>query len=262
MRISRTWLVALTLVLLTLGGIGVADAQGGGDPEHGGELYVENCAVCHGAEGQGRIGASLENFPGIDVQAELVQTISNGIDGTVMPAWGESNGGPLSSNDIADIAAYVSSAFGGTQPIQPLPTYQPPAIEPLPNVQGDPADGAIVFKSNCVMCHGEQGRGRFGAPLAKAWSGVEPQVYIRDVVRQGIEGTIMPAWYQGNGGPLTADQIDNVTAFVLTLSPQSVSPTPSALPAGPLDVQTSVVVLAILIVLAVAVLIVYYRRSG
>ncbi|MGA9533337.1 MAG: c-type cytochrome [Anaerolineales bacterium] len=261
MRISRTWLVALTLCLVAMAGFGVAHAQDGGDPDHGGELFVENCAVCHGAEGQGRIGANLENFPGINIEAELIQTITNGIDGTVMPAWGESNGGPLSSNDIADIAAYISSAFSGTLPIKPLPTYQPPPIEPLPNVEGDPASGAVVFKANCVMCHGEEGRGRFGATLAKAWSGVEPQVYIRQVVRRGIEGSTMPAWYQQNGGPLSAAQIDDVTAYVLALSPQSINPTPTAPAAGPLDVQTSLVVLAILIVLAVVVLIVYYRRS-
>jgi mono/diheme cytochrome c family protein len=261
MRISRTWLVALALFLLTVGGIGVAHAQEGGDPERGGQLFVENCAVCHGAEGQGRIGANLENFPGINVEAELIQTITNGIDGTVMPAWGESNGGPLNPTDIADIAAYISSAFGGTQPIEPLPTYQPPQIEPLPNVQGDPAKGAVVFKTNCVMCHGEQGLGRFGAPLAKVWSGVEPQVYIREVVRQGIDGSAMPAWYQQNGGPLSAGQIDDVTAYVLTLSPQPANPTPTPSVAGPLDAQTSLVVLAILVVLAVAVLLVYYRRS-
>lgn len=261
MRSSRTWMVALILSLLTIGGIGVAQAQDGGDPEHGGELYVQNCAVCHGAEGQGRIGANLDNFPGINVEAALIQTITNGIDGTVMPAWGESNGGPLSSSDIADIAAYVSSAFGGTQPIQPLPTYQPPPIEPLPNVAGDPSKGAVVFKNNCVMCHGEQGRGRFGAPLAKSWPGVEPQVYIQQVVRQGIDGSPMPAWFQDNGGPLSAEQIDDVTAYVLTLSPEPTNPTPTPGPAGPFDVQTSLVVLGLLIVLGAVVLVVYYRRS-
>jgi mono/diheme cytochrome c family protein len=261
MRISRKWLVVMAVSLLAAGGIGAARAQEGGDPQRGGELYVENCAVCHGTEGQGRIGASLNQFPGIDVEAELIQTITNGIDGTVMPAWGQANGGPLSGQEIGDIAAYISSAFGGTQPIQPLPTYHPPAIQPLPDINGDPSNGAVVFHDNCVMCHGEAGRGRFGAPLAKVWSGIEPQVYIRQVVREGIEGSAMPAWYQANGGPLTAQEIDDVSAYVISLSPEPAGPTPTPAPTGPFDVPTSLVVLGILVVLGLAVLIVYYRRS-
>lgn len=250
---------ALILLLIPLASVG---AQGGdGDPERGGELYVEFCAVCHGVNGQGRVGASLQNFPGIDVGAALEQTISDGIPGSVMPAWAESNGGPLTDQQIDDIIAYIQASFAGTEPVEPLPTYQPPDIPPLPNVQGDPSQGAVVYEENCVMCHGENGRGYFGAPLAKNWASNQPAVFIRDVVRTGISGTAMPAWAMENGGPLTEDQIDDVSAFVLALSPSVLEQsTPTAAP-GPLNLSTSLVLLAALAAVVIVVVVLYYRRA-
>lgn len=260
MHMRRSWWIALSL-LLCLTVVGVVSAQEGGDVERGGELFVENCAVCHGTDGQGRIGAALDEFPGIDPGAAMRQTIANGIDGSVMPAWSEDRGGPLTDQDIDDIVAYIALAIGGTEPIEPLPTYVPPAIEPLPDIEGDPEHGALVYQLNCVMCHGDEGRGRFGAPLAKSWPGVEPYAYIHEVVSSGINGSTMPAWSQDGGGPLTAGEIQDVTAYVLTLSPASAAATPTPAPEGPLSLTTSLVVLGILVALGVVTLVVYYRRA-
>lgn len=240
----------------------VAGAQGGeGDPEHGGELYVEYCAVCHGVDGQGRVGASLQNFPGIDVGAALEQTISDGIPGSVMPAWAESNGGPLTDQQIDDIVAYIQASFAGTEPVEPLPIYNPPDIPPLPDVEGDPAQGAVVYEGNCVMCHGENGRGYFGAPLAKNWASNQPAVFIREVVRTGIQGTSMPAWAMEYGGPLTEQQIDDVSAYVLTLSPSIQDQPPPQDETGPLNLSISVLLLAGLAAVVVVVVVLYYRRA-
>ena len=258
MRRRWEWALALSALGLLVA-VGVASAQEG-DPAHGGELFVTNCAVCHGVDGQGRIGASLEDFPGIDPGPTVFDTITHGIDGTVMPAWGQSQGGPLSDQDVADLTAYILSAFQGTQPITPLPIYTPPDIEPLPEIAGDPSLGAVVFLENCVMCHGERGQGRFGVPLAKAWSGTEPAVYIHDVVTKGIAGTRMPAWGQDHGGPLDENAIQNVVAYVLSLEPTASSTTPGA-SEGPLTQAWSLVLLAVIAVAVIVVLARYYRRA-
>lgn len=259
MRI-RLWTPVLTALLL-MASVQVALAQDGpGDPVRGGELFVENCAVCHGVDGQGRIGASLESFPGIDAGAALEAVIAAGVPGSVMPAWGESNGGPFGAQDIDDLAAYIVAAFGGTQPITPLPTYVAPPIPALPQVEGDPSAGAVVYQSNCVVCHGDQGQGRFGLALAKAWPVNDPPIYIQQVVRQGIEGSTMPAWARANGGPLSDAEIGDVAAFVLTLEPAS-SPTPVPAPAGPMGSTATLLLLAAIAGAVVVVLVVYFRRA-
>ncbi len=257
MRILRRAAIVLPVLLL---GWTIASAQTEGDPERGGQLYVENCAVCHGVDGKGRIGARLEAFSGIDAGAVIAQTVADGIDGTVMPAWSVANGGTLSDQDIADIVAYVVGAFNGTEPIAPLPEYVPPEIPRLPDVEGDPSAGAVVYQVNCFTCHGEQGRGRIGKPLATSWPGEQPDLYIRQVVSQGIEGTIMPTWAQSNGGPLSDAEIANVAAYILSLSPVGTSPDPTT-PEGPISLSIGLLILAGLVVVAVIIGIAYYRRA-
>jgi mono/diheme cytochrome c family protein len=259
---SGRWLAILAILSLSFIVVSVATAQDGeGDPTRGGELFVQNCAVCHGLDGQGRIGANLDSFPGIMIDSTLRQTISSGIDGSVMPAWLQAEGGPLNEDEINDIVAYIVQAFGGTEPIAPAPTYVPPDIPPLPDVEGDPSLGAVVYQVNCIVCHGDRGQGRVGKPLAKSWPGNQPSVFIRQVVREGISGTIMPAWAKDLGGPLSNDDIDNVTAFVLTLEPVSVAPTPAPAEPGPLSATIILVIFGALALLLVIGLIIYYRRA-
>lgn len=259
---SGRWFAILVILSLSLIVVSVATAQDGeGDPERGGELYVQNCAMCHGLDGQGRIGASLDAFPGISIDSTLRQTISEGIGGSVMPAWVQSEGGPLTQDEVDDIVAYITQSFGGTEPIAPAPTYVAPEIPPLPDVEGDPSQGSVVYQVNCIVCHGDRGQGRFGKALAQSWPANQPEVFIRQVVREGISGTVMPAWAQDLGGPLSEGDIDNVTAFVLTLEPVSVAPTPIPPEEGPLSATITLVIFGVLAFLLVIGLIIYYRRA-
>jgi mono/diheme cytochrome c family protein len=257
---TKRWIIISAVLIFLVAGNAYAQ-EGGGDPERGADLYLENCVMCHGEDGQGRIGASLAAFPGIDSAAAIRQTITNGIDGTVMPAWGQVNGGPLNDQDILDIAAYVEGVLGGTEPVAPLPEYVPPEIAPLPDIEGDPSQGAIVFAQNCVACHGDQAQGGFGWPLAKPWSGNHPEVYIFDVVSQGIENTLMPAWAQSAGGPLDEQQIDDVTAYILSLDPVEGLVLPEQTVEGPLNANISLLIFAAIATVVVIVVVVYYRKA-
>ncbi|MBM4425376.1 MAG: c-type cytochrome [Chloroflexi bacterium] len=253
----------IALVCLLAAGVGVALAQTG-DPKRGAELYAANCAVCHGADAQGRIGATLsKDFSSINEAAFLQETISNGIEGTRMPAWSEANGGPLSDQDIADIAAYVAGLLGGSEPIAPAPTAAVAAITPAAGVTGDPSAGAVVFAQNCAACHGERGEGRIGAKLTKSWPALNPSAYVRETVEKGIDGTLMPAWLDENGGPLTKADIDNVSAFIVSVSAgqgSSATVTPTVA-TGPLSAAAGWIILAVVVVLIGVVVVVYYRRA-
>lgn len=261
MHTRLRWSAGLAALLMALLGVGAAQAHEIGDPDNGGRLFVENCAVCHGVDGRGRVGANLTDFPGIAIDAALVDAIRSGIPGTRMPAWGVENGGPLSENDIEDLTAYILISLGGTEPLAPLPTYQPEPVEPVAGIPGDAAAGSVVYQANCTVCHGAQGQGGIGGKLAKSWPGNEPLAYIVKVVSDGIPGSTMPAWLQAGGGPLTEDEIADVGAYILALAPATGLETPPPTPEGPLSRGLSLVLLGLAGALLVGALLWYYRRA-
>src|SRR5437867_4684639 len=102
----------------------------------GQQVFIGQCARCHGMQGRGGFGPSLtrpklRNAPDF---ASLINVISNGIPGTAMPAaW------QLWAADMKPLAAYVLSL--GKVPASPLP--------------GDPARGKAIYdtKGQCATCH-------------------------------------------------------------------------------------------------------------
>ena len=81
------------------------------DVEHGGELFAEDCAMCHGAEGQGlpRIGSVLNSktlLTSVD-DAALHDATRDGRPNSGMPAFGEDHGGPLNEHEISQLTAFM-----------------------------------------------------------------------------------------------------------------------------------------------------------
>jgi mono/diheme cytochrome c family protein len=226
----------LVLAMLTLAQM-YASAQSSDDEKlaRGMRLYNENCAVCHGPNGEGRVGAQLaKNWPSIRPELTVKTIIENGVAGSPMPAWSQAKGGPLSAEDIDALVYYILSwQTGGFPQFTPPPTVTAhPPITPIPNVAGDPNLGAVLYGQNCAVCHGPNGEGRIGATLAKAWSGVRPDLLIKATIQNGVSGSPMPAWSQAKGGPLSDTDIDNLVAYILTLESSAVTqPQPSPTPA-------------------------------
>src|SRR5690606_9447907 len=83
----------------------------------GAETYVQYCLECHGPEGnagEGRLGVPLNTAqnqsddPVIGAEREQIirETIERG-RGTLMPAWAESEGGPLNPEQVNDLVIMI-----------------------------------------------------------------------------------------------------------------------------------------------------------
>ncbi len=84
--------------------------QVSGDPNAGYTIFQTNCVACHGEQGQGRIGATLTTtFAAIEPGALVIETVSRGVAGSLMPPFAQAYGGPLTEQEINDVAAYVLS---------------------------------------------------------------------------------------------------------------------------------------------------------
>lgn len=118
-------------------------------------------------------------------------------------------------------------------------------------------NGAALFESNCIGCHGVQGRGIAGvAPalndygffvnrLDEVGYNGSLQSYITGAIAAGrpVKSADwpqpMPTWGQTYGGPLREDQVDDLTNFILNWQDTVVATGPEAVPTpisgGPME---------------------------
>lgn len=181
---------------------GMSVAQASRDPralQIGARLFGDNCAACHGRQGQGNqeLGApdltDTDSLYGRDADS-IVASITDGRSGS-MPAWKS-----LGNENVRALTHYVLQLSGQTHD-----AYL--------------ADqGRAVFASNCVACHGPQGHGNpaMGAPnlTDKVWLHGGRPGQIKATISNGRQGH-MPAWNER----LTNTQIHVVAAYVYQLSP-------------------------------------------
>jgi mono/diheme cytochrome c family protein len=77
------------------------------------------------------------------------------------------------------------------------------------------ASGAQLWGLNCASCHGLNGQGS-DAPALNSQQFFEgtSNEQIAGIIRGGVPGTAMPAWWNEYGGPLTDQQVAEVVAFI------------------------------------------------
>ena len=104
-------------------------------------LYAQNCAICHGTEGTGGMGAQLASQTFLESASNkyLKQTIRLGRPGRIMPSfyW-------MPESDIDAIISFI-----GDWRKTPAHTW-PDSI-----IDGDALAGKKLFASHCASCHGE-----------------------------------------------------------------------------------------------------------
>lgn len=68
---------------------------------------------------------------------------------------------------------------------------------------------SVLYRDNCAACHGADGRLGASRPLNDPlYLAVVPRSRLREVIANGVPGTLQPAFAQSAGGTLTDAQID------------------------------------------------------
>src|SRR5882724_13252032 len=178
-----------------------------------GELYTQNCAGCHGSDGKLGAARSLNDslYLSFIPDDALKQVISQGRNGTNMPAFSQQAGGTLTDRQIELLVSGMRAAwarqddFKGVQ----LPSYSASG-------SGSTASGANAYQTYCASCHGSDGAG------GSAGSIVDPD-FLNLVSAQGLRTTVVvgradmgkPDW-RGNvpGHPMSAQEISDVVAWL------------------------------------------------
>jgi cytochrome c oxidase cbb3-type subunit 3/ubiquinol-cytochrome c reductase cytochrome c subunit len=183
--------------------------------KHGAELYAHICAVCHGKNGE---GYKADRAPALAQQDFLASvnnwflrsSIARGRTGTTMSAWAKEHGGPLSSDDIDALVAFIRSW-------QKKPRV---TLDERP-LRGDAKRAEPVYAAECAKCHGERGIGgqyiRIGDPalLSSVSMG-----FLRYAIANGRPGTPMPAFAQKLGPEGVDDMVTLVYGFMPAPPPQ------------------------------------------
>ena len=190
------------------------------------DQYAENCAVCHGAAGEG-IGdnpplnsESVRTMP----ESDLNKVISRGRDGTLMAAWAVDEGGIFSTPQIDNFVTLIQQVnweYVGARVVE-LGLTPPEVIkmevseEMFENLVSLPdgdtlSDGLVVYAENCAACHGSNGAGTMVAPAVDSPDlRSAPMGETIQLINTGVTGTLMAGWQN----ILQPDQINSVASLI------------------------------------------------
>jgi len=183
------------------------------------KLYAQNCAGCHGVDGQNGAATNLANpvYQALVDDPTLRDVIANGEKDTLMPAFGQSAGGNLTDAQVNAIVSGMRARWskGDVLAGQNAPPYKAPQ-------GGSAADGQRVYAMACARCHGAVGQkpGPAGSILDGAFLGLISAQMIRTTVIAGRPDLKHPDW-RGyvQGHPLTDSDVSDVTAWLMAQRP-------------------------------------------
>ena len=156
-------------------------------------LYGENCAACHGANGQNGPSIDLANpeYQALVDDATLRKWISGGMPGTEMPAFAQSEGGMLTDAQVNALIAGMRrewsrpDAFGGATP----PAYAQAQT-------GDAHRGELGYQARCAGCH-EASQQQVTSPVYLALIGDQA---LRSIIVAGRPDIGQPDWRHDSAG--------------------------------------------------------------
>ena len=212
--------------------------------ESGKNLYLKNCAQCHGEKGDGAGYATPHLLPrprdftlsrfkvrttpngALPTHPDLLNIIRRGMPYTSMPPWPD-----LTEQEVSDLAYYIktfSADFANAESIpEPVPLPSAPSVTDESIELGR----KLYVDTGCVKCHGNLGRGDGpsastltdessypirAANLAQSWTfrGGSSREEIFRTMSTGFNGTPMPSFSDS----LSPEQRWAITDFIVSLS--------------------------------------------
>jgi mono/diheme cytochrome c family protein len=196
-------------------------------------LYSQNCAACHGADGQNGPAIDLANpeYQALVDDATLRKWISGGMPGTQMPAFAQSAGGMLTDAQVNALVTgmrerwFAHAAFGAAT--------VPPYAQSHP---GDRDRGQQLFEAHCAGCH-KSSREQIDSPLYLALVGDQA---LRSMILAGRPDIGQPDFMHDNpvgsaASPLAAQDVDDIVTYLSELRRSAAAQTSasvSQVPAG------------------------------
>jgi mono/diheme cytochrome c family protein len=225
-----------------------AEVQSAGGEKYAAGLALyeaKGCASCHKLGGRGgSLGPALDS-EGLKVAGQLPMTFIQGEHN--LPQWllehfddpqrvvAKSQMPPpqLSPDEAEALVVFLLSLQKGKD----LPgRYITPAkhLEMYQQAHPDPLSGEQLYRRYCSTCHDTGTYGRFDKFFGKfipairgaTYAQTTSSAYLRENIRRGRPGTIMPSWGLRSGG-LTEAEISRLADFL----PRAPRRAPDALPA-------------------------------
>ena len=171
--------------------------------EWGRQLFLTNCATCHGKNGLGTpVGPNLAGVGAASVDFQMgTARMPLAEPGVQAPRGSEVT---FSDEEIAAIAAWVAS-------LAPGPAI--PDAEQTDWSKGDPGVGGEIFRVNCAMCHNSAGAG--GALTKGKYAPGLTDVEAKHIIEAMLTGPqSMPVFNDAN---IPAESKRDVIAYLKTM---------------------------------------------
>lgn len=125
-----------------------------------------------------------------------------------MPAFGKESNGPLTSQQITELIAFLRS--WQKEPARKLPVRK---------IRGSAKTGAKLYRENCANCHGREGKGELGMGPAlnnQDFLKAASDGFLWDTIARGRRDTPMFPSLKGFSGvrQLSRQEIDDLVAFI------------------------------------------------
>ncbi len=179
------------------------------------KLYSQNCAGCHGADGQHGAALALANpvYQAIVDEGTLRNVIVNGEPGTLMPAFAQSAGGMLTDDQVNALVSGMRSRWYHADAVQGLDV--PPFKT---DKQGDAAHGQQVFTSHCASCHTtgvQQQNAKASSITDGSYLALISDQSLRAIIIAGRPDIGHPDWRSAQPGhPMSDQDVTDVVAWM------------------------------------------------